>query len=207
MMTQFNILAGIKVLVFFLCLTPFSLLLYDAVNNNLGANPIETLHFRLGDWALRFLCICLAMTPLKIFTKWNWPIRYRRMFGLYSFFYAAMHFLVYIGLDLSFSWEQFVDEIPKSPYIIVGLFTFSILTLLASTSTKYAQRRLKKNWKRLHRLVYLAGITAVIHYFWLVKSDYREPILYASIIGVLYLIRIVFVLNKRYAWRLQKSVS
>ncbi len=161
-MTQKNWQSLIKVVVFFICLTPFGLLSFDAFNNNLGANPIETLHFRLGDWALRFLCICLSMTPIKIITKWNWPIRYRRLFGLYSFFYAAMHFLVYIALDLSFSWEQFVDEIPKSPYIIIGLFTFSILLMLALTSTKSAQRRLKKNWKRLHRLVYLAGVTAVI---------------------------------------------
>lgn len=189
-------LALYKVIVFLLCLIPFFWLVVDTVTDNLGANPIETLHFRLGDWALRFLCITLALTPIKLLTGQSWPLRYRRMMGLYSFFYATLHFLVYIGLDLSLSWEQFIDEIPKSPYILVGLLTFLILSILAATSTKSMQKRLGKNWKKLHRLIYLAAGSAVVHYFWLVKADYREPLLYAAIIFLLLSVRIVYVLKK-----------
>lgn len=189
-------LALYKVIVFLLCLIPFLWLVVDTVTDNLGANPIETLHFRLGDWALRFLCITLALTPIKLLTGQSWPLRYRRMMGLYSFFYATLHFLVYIGLDLSLSWEQFIDEIPKSPYILVGLLTFLILSILAATSTKSMQKRLGKNWKKLHRLIYLAAGSAVVHYFWLVKADYREPLLYAAIIFLLLSVRVVYVLKK-----------
>ncbi len=182
-------------IVFFISLIPFLWLAADTVTDNLGSNPIETLHFRLGDWALRFLCITLALTPIKLLTGKNWPLRYRRMMGLYSFFYAALHFLVYIGLDLSLSWEQFVDEIPQSPYILVGLFTFLILSILAATSSKSMQRRLGKNWKKLHRLIYLAAGSAVIHYFWLVKADYREPLFYAAIVALLLSVRVIYALK------------
>ena len=181
--------ALIKVSVFLLSLSPFLLLVYDAVQDQLGANPIETLHFRLGDWALRFLCIGLALSPLKQVLKQSWPIRLRRMMGLYAFFYASLHFAVYIILDLSLSWENFIDEAPQSPYILVGLFTYLLLIPLALTSTKAMQKRLGKRWIRLHKLVYLAGVSAVIHYLWLVKSDLSEPVFYAGIILSLLLFR------------------
>lgn len=181
--------ALIKVSVFLLSLSPFLLLVYDAIQDQLGANPIETLHFRLGDWALRFLCIGLALSPLKQVLKQSWPIRFRRMMGLYAFFYASLHFTVYIVLDLSLSWENFIDEVPQSPYILVGLFTYLLLIPLALTSTKAMQKRLRKRWIRLHKLVYLAGVSAVIHYLWLVKSDLSEPIFYAGIILSLLLFR------------------
>ncbi|KAF3978539.1 MAG: sulfoxide reductase heme-binding subunit YedZ [Methylococcales symbiont of Iophon sp. n. MRB-2018] len=177
--------AVIKVIVFILCLMPFLLLLMDTVQNQLGANPIETLHFRLGDWALRFLCIGLSLTPLRKLLKQNYLSRFRRMLGLYAFFYASMHFLVYIVLDLSLSWESFVDEVPKSPYILVGLLTFILLTPLAVTSTNAMQKRLGKKWKTLHKLVYVAGVTAVIHYLWLIKTLTVEAIFYASLMFVL----------------------
>jgi len=191
--------AVVKIIVFLLSLTPFLLLLFDTLQEQLGANPIETLHFRLGDWALRFLCIGLALTPLKKLFRLNWLNRFRRMTGLFAFFYASMHFLVYIVLDLSLSWEAFVDEVPKSPYILVGLLTFLLLIPLALTSTRAMQKRLGKFWVKLHRLVYLAGITAVVHYFWLVKSDFGEPVFYAGIMFVLLSIRL-------FAWARTKMI-
>jgi len=177
--------AFIKTGVFFLSLSPFMMLLNDTIQDQLGANPIETLHFRLGDWALRFLCIGLALTPLKKLFHQSWLVRFRRMMGLFAFFYASMHFLVYIVLDLSLSWEAFVDEVPQSPYILVGIFTYTLLIPLALTSTRVMQRRLGKNWKKLHRLVYIAGVSAVVHYLWLVKSDFNEPAFYAGVMFVL----------------------
>ena len=177
--------AAIKTSIFFLCLSPFILLVIDAAQDQLGANPIETLHFRLGDWALRFLCIGLALSPLKKLLKQSWPIRFRRMMGLYAFFYASLHFTVYIALDLSLSWAVFIDEVPQSPYILVGLFTYLLLIPLAITSTKAMQKKLGKHWLRLHRLVYLAGISAIIHYLWLVKSDLSEPFFYTAAMFIL----------------------
>ena len=177
--------AAIKTSIFFLSLSPFILLVIDATQDQLGANPIETLHFRLGDWALRFLCIGLALSPLKKLLKQSWPIRFRRMMGLYAFFYASLHFTVYIVLDLSLSWATFIDEVPQSPYILVGLFTYLLLIPLAITSTKAMQKKLGRHWLQLHRLIYLAGISAVIHYLWLVKSDLSEPFFYTAVMFIL----------------------
>ncbi len=198
---------GIKSVVFLLSLTPFLILLYDTIQEQLGANPIETLHFSLGDWALRFLCIGLTLSPLKKLFGLSWLNRFRRMIGLFAFFYAGMHFLVYIVLDLSLSWEAFIDEVPKSPYILVGLFTFLLLVPLALTSTKGMQKRLGKYWLKLHRLVYLAGISAVVHYFWLVKSDYNEPIFYASIMFIVLIMRLFGWVKKKINLRKQEKFS
>lgn len=189
--------AGLKMSVFLLGLMPFLLLVNDAVNDRLGANPIQTLHFGFGDWALRFLCIGLALTPIKTITGQNKLVRFRRMMGLYAFFYASLHLLVFIVLDLSLSWEAFKDEVPKSPYILMGLLTYLLLIPLAVTSTKNMQKRLGKNWIKLHKLVYAAAVTALVHYFWLVKKDYTEPLIYAVVIGVLLGIRVVVYYRKK----------
>lgn len=183
--------AAIKIIVFLLSLVPFGWLVYGAVNDQLGANPIEALHFGFGDWALRFLCIGLALTPIKTLTGQSWPMRFRRMMGLFTFFYASLHLLVFIVLDLSLSWEAFKDEVPKSPYILMGLLTFLLLLPMAVTSTKKMQKRLGRSWLTLHRLVYVAGLTALVHFFWLVKSDYTEPLIYAGVIASLLAVRIV----------------
>jgi sulfoxide reductase heme-binding subunit YedZ len=188
--------AGLKIVVFLLSLMPFGLLAYGAINDELGANPIEALHFGFGDWSLRFLCIGLALTPIKTITGQSWPIRFRRMMGLFAFFYASLHLLVFIVLDLSLSWEAFKDEVPKSPYILMGLLTYLLLVPLAATSTKKMQKRLGRNWVKLQRLVYLAGLTALVHYFWLVKSDYTEPLIYAGVIAILFGVRIVVYCRK-----------
>jgi len=189
--------AAIKIIVFLLSLAPFGLLLKDAINDQLGANPIETLHFGFGDWALRFLCIGLALSPSKTVTGQNWPMRFRRMMGLFAFFYASLHLLVFIVLDLSLSWEAFKDEVPKSPYILMGLLTYLLLFPLAVTSTKKMQKRLGRSWIKLHQLVYVAGLTAVVHYFWLVKADYTEPLIYAAVIGAVLGIRVAVYYRKR----------
>lgn len=187
----------IRIVVFLLSSMPFLWLINDAVNDRLGANPIETLHFGFGDWALRFLCIGLALTPIKTITGHSWPIRFRRMMGLYAFFYASLHLLVFIVLDLSLSWEAFKDEVPKSPYILMGLLTYSLLLPLALTSTKNMQKRLGRSWVKLHKLVYVAAVTALVHYFWLVKKDYTEPLIYAVVIGVLLGTRMVAYYRKK----------
>ncbi|GAW87021.1 methionine sulfoxide reductase heme-binding subunit [Bathymodiolus platifrons methanotrophic gill symbiont] len=191
--------ALIKIIIFLLSLSPFLLLVNATLQDRLGANPIQELHFSLGDWALRFLCIGLALTPLKKTLKQSWPVRFRRMIGLYAFFYATMHLTVYIVLDLSLSWEALIDEVPKSPYILLGIFTYLLLIPLAFTSTKAMQKYLGKRWIQLHRLVYVANISAVIHYLWLVKSDISDPLLYASIIFILLSARIFSYLKRKSA--------
>ncbi len=181
----------LKALLIFLGLVPALLLLQATLNEQLGANPIQTLHFRLGDWALRFLLLGLALTPIKIITKQAWPLRYRRILGLLAFFYASLHVLVYVVLDLSGSWTAFVDEVPKSPYILLGLLSYTLLVPLAVTSTKYFQRRLAKRWFVLHSLVYFAALSACLHYMWLVKLDISLPLLYMGLLVILLSIRVV----------------
>ena len=181
-----------KVTIFLISLIPLVLLIDDACQDHLGVNPVEAIHFRLGDWALRFLCIGLSITPVKKIFHQFWVLHFRRMMGLFAFFYASLHLFVYVILDLSLSWQNFIDEAPDSPYIILGLLTYLLLLPLALTSTRGMQRYLGKRWVMLHRLVYLAAITAVAHYLWLVKSDVQEPLVYAVIIGFLLIIRLPF---------------
>jgi sulfoxide reductase heme-binding subunit YedZ len=186
-----------KIVVFSLSLCPFLWLIDDLYHHNLGANPVQTLHFRLGDWALRFLVLGLAITPLRKITGIHQLIRFRRMIGLYAFFYATLHFLLYLSADLSFSWAIFLDEAEKSPYILAGLFTYAILLPLAITSLKYLQKKLARHWLTLHRLVYLAALSAVLHYFWLVKKDITQPLIYAGCVFLLFSIRLGYFLHAR----------
>lgn len=181
-----------KIAVFALGLLPFIFLCKDAMQDSLGPDPIETLHFRTGDWTLRFLLLSLLCTPLKLLFDWKFPLRFRRMLGLFAFFYASLHFSVYFFLDLSFSWDEIVDEVPKSPYVLVGLAAYLLLIPLALTSTRKMIQRLGKNWKKLHRLVYIAATLGVIHFFWLVKADLSEPAIYALILCLLFGVRIYF---------------
>jgi sulfoxide reductase heme-binding subunit YedZ len=195
----------IKAVVLLLGILPFLLLIKAAMLDQLGANPIEELHFGFGDWALRFLCVSLAITPYKSLTGQSWPTRFRRMIGLFAFFYAAMHFLVYIVLDLSLSVTQFIEEVPRSPYILMGLLTFILLIPLAVTSTKNMQKKLGRSWFKVHRLIYLAAFTALLHYFWLVKLDYTEPLIYAVVITILLAMRVPKYYNKsRFAANLRR---
>ncbi|MEN8213083.1 MAG: protein-methionine-sulfoxide reductase heme-binding subunit MsrQ [Pseudomonadota bacterium] len=178
-----------RVLLFLLCLAPLQLLLWDAVQQQLGANPVEALLHRSGEWALRLLLATLAVTPLRRVTGWGWLLRFRRMLGLYAFFYALFHFVVYLWLDRGLSWGEIGVDLLQRPYISIGFAALLILLALAATSTKGVMRRLGRRWTALHQWVYAAGLFSVIHYLWLVKSDYREPGLYAAIFLLLMLFR------------------
>ncbi len=186
----------VKLSVFTLALVPFSLLLYRGWVNDLGANPIETITDTTGIWTLRFLVITLAITPLRKLTGQAILIRFRRMLGLFTFFYASLHFLTYIWLDQYFDWPFIVEDIAEHPYIIVGFTTFLILLSMAITSPKFMIRKLGKNWKKLHRLVYPAAFLASFHFIWLVKSDIREPLIYFTIFTVLMVLRLPSVQEK-----------
>ena len=180
-----------KPLVFSLCLLPFVFLVLQLLTDALGANPIEAFIRRNGDWGLRFLLLTLAMTPLRQLLRQSWPLRYRRMLGLFAFFYVCIHLLSYIVLDQFFDWQEIWADILKRPFITVGMTAFVLLLPLAVTSNKAMMRRLGRNWPRLHRLVYVIAICAVLHYFWLVKADLYWPILYAVILAILFAFRIV----------------
>ena len=177
-------------LVFGLCLLPLGLLAADALRGALGANPVEALEHRTGDWALRLLLLTLALTPLRRLGGWQWPLRRRRMLGLFAFFYASVHLVVYVVvdqfLDLAAVWEDILER----PYVLAGSLAWLLLLPLALTSTRAAMRRLGRRWKRLHRLVYAAAGLAVLHYLWLVKADLREPLLYAAVLVLLLLLRL-----------------
>jgi len=154
-------------------------------NDALGADPVAEIEHRLGLWALRLLMATLAITPLRQLTGQAVLVRFRRMLGLYAFFYACLHFSAYLVLDLRGYWTLIFEEIAKRPYITVGFSAWLLLLPLAVTSTRGWVRRLGRNWARLHKLVYAAGVLAVLHFWWLVKSDIREPALYAGILAVL----------------------
>lgn len=180
-----------KTLVHALALTPAAILAWQireeflTGSGGLGADPVAAIEHRLGLWALRLLMITLAVTPLRQLTGQPVLLRFRRMLGLYVFFYATMHFSAYLVLDLRGYWTQIFEEIVKRPYITVGFAAWLLLVPLALTSTKAAIRRLGRNWARLHKLVYVIAALAVLHFWWLVKSDIREPALYAGILAVL----------------------
>ncbi len=174
----------VKPLLFAACLLPLAGLVWRARYGELGANPIETLSRATGDWTLRFLLLTLAIRPLRRLRGGERLVRLRRMLGLYAFFYASLHLLVYAGLDLFFDPAAILDDIAERPYVTAGLASFLLLVPLAATSTRAAMRRLGgRRWQRLHRLVYVATLGGIVHYFWLVKSDLSDPLLYASLAG------------------------
>ena len=186
-----NRIIAAKLLVHLLALTPVAILawqFYDVWKTGsdaLGADPVAEIEHRLGLWALRLLLITLAITPLRQLSGQPVLIRFRRLLGLYAFFYASLHLAAYLGLDLRGYWTQIFEEIAKRPYITVGFTAWLLLVPLALTSTQGWVRRLGRNWIRLHRLVYVIGVLAVLHFWWLVKSDIREPLLYAALLAVL----------------------
>jgi len=179
----------LKTIVFSACLIPFVLIIWDGFNNSLGAEPIQTLHFRTGDWALRFLLITLAMSPLQRLLKTPLPIRLRRMLGLFAFFYASFHLMVWLALDQSLSLDNILEDVPESPYIMLGLFAYVMLIPLAATSTVGMMRRLGKSWVRLHRTIYLIAALGVVHFFWLTKLDYTGPLIYTALLVILLMFR------------------
>jgi methionine sulfoxide reductase heme-binding subunit len=188
-----------KVVVFLFCLVPLGDLVYRGFNARLTANPVEFIQHFTGDWTLRFLLITLAITPLRKLLNLPDLIRFRRMLGLFAFFYVCLHFLTYIGPDQSFNLAGMWKDVEKRRYITVGFLGFVLLIPLAITSTKGWIRRLGgRRWQTLHRAIYITGICGVIHYYWLVKSDVRKPLMYAAILAVLLLWRLgTWFLNRK----------
>lgn len=179
----------LKPVVFFSCLLPFLLLIWQAYNDSLGANPIDEIADRTGEWILRFLLLTLLMTPLKRLLGWTWPIRIRRMLGLYAFFYACLHLFTYLWLDQFFEWKEIWLDIVERPFITAGMAAFILMVPLAITSNKLMIKRLGKNWKRLHRLAYVIPVLGTLHFWWLVKADVREPLVYVALFTILFLQR------------------
>ncbi len=190
----------IKSLVFVACLSPIAWLVYAAFMDLLGANPIAEVTNETGVWTLRFVAVTLLITPLRRATKWNALIRYRRMLGLFAFFYGSLHFLTYIWLDQFFALDDILKDIIKRPFITVGFGAFLLMVPLALTSTTGWIRRLGgKRWNLLHRLVYATAVLGVVHYYWLVKADTVRPIRYGLIVGGLLLARVVYTWRHRVA--------
>ena len=178
----------LKALVFLLCLLPLAKLaleIFGVAGMSLGANPIEELIHRLGIWGLNFLLITLAVTPLRRLTGKSWLLRFRRMLGLFAFFYVLMHFLTYAGLDQRFDLSVIFEDIAERPFITVGFTAFLLLIPLAATSTNAMMKRLGRRWQKLHRLVYVIAILGVVHFYWQVKLDTLEDLVYAAILAVL----------------------
>lgn len=175
----------IKPALFVLCLVPAALLLWDTATHHLGANPVEKLNHRTGLWTLRLLLITLSVTPFRRLTGWNSVIRLRRMFGLYTFFYASLHFSTWLVFDHFFNLQEIVKDIVKRPYITVGFTAFVMLIPLAVTSTNKWVKRLGSRWSKLHQLVYVIATLGVLHYLWLVKADVRDPVIYGSLLAAL----------------------
>lgn len=173
-----------KPLVFLLCLVPLLLAVGDTfgITGDLGANPIEALQDHFGNWGLRFIMIALAVTPLRQLTGRNELLRFRRMLGLFAFFYVFMHFLVWLLLDQSLNLTAIIEDIFERPFITLGFAALLILLALAATSTAGMRRRLGRRWQQLHNGVYVAAILGVWHYWWQVKQDIREPLIYAAIL-------------------------
>ena len=180
-----------KILVFGLCLVPTFVLIWDSFTRGLSVNPIEDITHRTGDWALRFLLLTLAVTPLRWLSGWNEAIRYRRMLGLFTFWYASLHFSTYIVFDHFFDIRSITDDVIERKYVTAGFLAFILLLPLAVTSTQGWIRRLGKRWLVLHRLIYVAAVAGVVHFLWLVKLETSEPLVYAAVLSGLFIARFV----------------
>jgi len=177
-------LRWLRVALFLICLVPFAQLIYNAFTDNLGANPIDTITRHTGSWALIFLLVTLSVTPVRKLFAWNGLVSYRRMLGLFAFFYAVLHFTTFLVLDHFFDFNAILKDIMKRPYITVGFTGFVLMIPLAITSTTGMIRRLGKRWQQLHRLVYLTATAGVIHFYWLVKADIRRPAQYGFVLAL-----------------------
>ena len=190
-MSRVQLIIRAKPLLFFVSLIPFGLLVWGGFRDELGANPVETITHQTGLWGLRFLLITLAVTPLIRFSGWKELRRLRRMLGLYSFFYALLHFLTYAWLDHGFDLGDILEDVLKRPYITLGFSAFLMLIPLAATSTNGMMKRLGgKRWQKLHRIIYPCAIAVVLHYLWLVKADNSDPMVYLIILILLLTLRL-----------------
>jgi methionine sulfoxide reductase heme-binding subunit len=201
-----NWIRSAKPVVFAAALAPAAWLASGAVRGTLGANPLEAVTHGTGDWALRFLLLTLALTPLRAATGWNWLVRFRRMAGLFAFFYASLHLVTYLWFDKFFDWSAIVADVPRRPFITVGFTAFVALVPLALTSTTGMIRRLGgRRWQALHRLVYLAAAAAVVHFWWLVKADLSRPRTYGLILLALFSVRAAVAWSRRRPSRFVKQ--
>jgi sulfoxide reductase heme-binding subunit YedZ len=196
----------LKPALFVLCLVPAAWVIWALysdfvrVTSYLGANPITEAEHFTGKWTLRFLIVTLSITPLRRVTGWNWLVRYRRMFGLFAFAYAVLHLSMYIGVDMFFDFGDIVHDVVKHPYITIGMAAFILLIPLAVTSTNAMVRRLGgARWRSLHRLVYVVAVLGVIHFWWAVKKDITEPLIYACVFGGLLVARLIWMAGGRRA--------
>lgn len=192
----------LKPVLFLACLAPLTRLAWRGFLAQLGANPIEAITHGTGDWTLTFLLITLAVTPLRKLTRQYWLIKFRRMFGLFAFFYGYLHLMTYVWLDKFFDVHEMLKDIAKRRFVTAGMAAFALMLPLALTSTQWSIRKLGgKRWQALHRLIYFSAAAGVIHYIWLVKADLKKPLEYASVLGVLILFRISAWLVARFSTR------
>jgi len=190
-------IARVKATLFVACLMPLGLLIWRGFTGGVTANPIEFITHTLGWWTLAFLLVTLSVTPLRRLLDMPWLLRLRRMLGLYAFFYASLHFLTWLVIDQFFDWQDIVEDIIKRPYITVGFTAFVLLLPLAATSTNAMVRRLgAARWQLLHRLVYVIATLGVVHFWWLVKKDIREPVVFAIVLTILLGVRLIYAKRK-----------
>jgi len=190
-------LGAIKAAVFALCLAPFVHLAWGVAYDALGANPVEAVTHSTGWWTLFLLCATLTVTPLRRATGANWLLKLRRMLGLYAFFYACLHFTTYVWLDQWFDLSAMAVDVLKRPYITIGFTAFLLLMPLAATSTNAMQRRLGRNWQRVHRFIYLIAAFGVLHFWWLVKRDITEPAIFGLVLAGLLGVRLYGSMRRR----------
>jgi methionine sulfoxide reductase heme-binding subunit len=196
-----NALRALKVAVFAICLGPAGVLLWKALHDQLGANPVDVITRSTGKWTLTFLLITLSVTPLRKLTASPWLVRFRRMLGLFAFFYGSLHLMTFVWLDKSFDVQAMLHDIAKRRFITAGMTAWSLMAPLALTSTAGWIRRLGgRRWQRLHRLIYLSAAAGVVHFIWLVKADLRRPLTYGAILAVLVAYRVA-------VWALGKTKS
>ena len=181
-----------KPIIFILSTIPFLFITYKIFFNKLGPEPVKEITHFTGEWTLIFICLTLAMSPLKKLTNLNFWVKGRRMLGLFVFFYASLHLLTYVGIDYRFSWQPIFDDVVKKKYIFVGFAAWLLLIPLTLTSSQKMMLLLKQNWKKLHRLIYVIAILGSLHFVWLSKTIYFKPLIYFVIITVLLFLRINF---------------
>jgi sulfoxide reductase heme-binding subunit YedZ len=188
----------LKILVWILCLAPIAIWTYQGFHAQLGANPVDRIQNKTGLVTIRLLMLTLAITPLRRITGWNWTIKFRRLLGLFTFFYAFIHLLVYSVADHQLNFAEIFKDVEKRPFILLGMLGFLAMVPLAITSTAGWIRRMGgKNWNRLHKLIYLTGVVGVIHFWLRVKRDHSEPALYVSILVLLLGLRLLFWVRSR----------
>jgi len=195
-------LRRLKIVLFIAATLPFLRLVVYTINDWLGANPVEFITRNTGDWTLYFLCITLAVTPLRRLTGWNWLIRLRRMLGLFAFFYASLHFMTFLWFDHFFDVAEMLKDVVKRPFITVGFTAFVLLIPLAATSTNAMIKRLGgKRWQLLHRLIYLIAPLGILHYWWMKagKNDFSQPIVFGLVVAALLLARVYWRFGQRTA--------